>query len=258
MVLKRYEVPRAEYSYDMAVNKVIELDAIYNPSFIYCDRGAGEYQIERLHIYGKEHPETNLANKVIGKQFSEKLEIYDPVTGEKTNKPFKQFMITQLQIAFERENLVLSKYDEVLYKQLIDYEVKTDKEGNPVKSASGQPIFTSKNEHFVDALGLAYLAMVLEFPELAGTIQNFEVSSAIEISNKKMINHQGMVDFVSRSNADLLPGVQEFYENYQPDEHPDEQQRWIKTDFSSRFKGNNDYRSSSWGARNGSLSSWKR
>ncbi len=41
-VIKRIEVPKAEYSYDAAVNLVVELNEIYNPSWIYCDRGAGE------------------------------------------------------------------------------------------------------------------------------------------------------------------------------------------------------------------------
>lgn len=42
-ILKRYEMPRAEYSYDNAVNKIIEFNDIYNPSWIYCDRGAGMF-----------------------------------------------------------------------------------------------------------------------------------------------------------------------------------------------------------------------
>ena len=41
MVLKRYEMPRSEYSYDVAVNKIIEFNEIYQPAFIYCDRGSG-------------------------------------------------------------------------------------------------------------------------------------------------------------------------------------------------------------------------
>ena len=41
VVLKRYEMPRAEYSYDNAVNTVIELNKIYNPAWIYADRGSG-------------------------------------------------------------------------------------------------------------------------------------------------------------------------------------------------------------------------
>lgn len=41
-VIRRIEVPRSEYSYDNAVNTVVELNDKYNPSWIYADRGAGE------------------------------------------------------------------------------------------------------------------------------------------------------------------------------------------------------------------------
>ena len=45
-------MPRAEYSYDNAVNKIIELNEIYNPSFIYCDRGSGAtIQLLKIYIY---------------------------------------------------------------------------------------------------------------------------------------------------------------------------------------------------------------
>lgn len=44
-VLKRVEVPRSEYSYDNAIKTIVELNDIYNPSFIYCDAGSGEIQI---------------------------------------------------------------------------------------------------------------------------------------------------------------------------------------------------------------------
>ena len=41
-VIKRVEVPRAEYSLDNAVNWIIRINNIYNPSWIFCDRGYGE------------------------------------------------------------------------------------------------------------------------------------------------------------------------------------------------------------------------
>ena len=41
-VIKRVEVPRAEYSLDNAVNWIIKINNIYNPSWIFCDRGYGE------------------------------------------------------------------------------------------------------------------------------------------------------------------------------------------------------------------------
>ena len=41
-VTRRIEVPKSEYSYDNAVNLIVDLNRIYNPSWIYVDRGAGK------------------------------------------------------------------------------------------------------------------------------------------------------------------------------------------------------------------------
>ena len=254
MILKAYSVPRSEYSYDMAVKTIIELNEIYKPAMIYCDRGAGEYQIEALCIHGKNHPETRLHEKVKGFQFSQKLDIQNPVTGEITKEPLKPFMITQLQIAFERSQLIISKYDEKLYKQLIDYEV--------VKRAqNGNPIFTDVNEHFIDALGLAYLAMTLTFKELTGVMRETEMANKVLTSARHLISNEKALNSINRAN-EIKPEIQQFYENYQHDEHPDEQQRWVKTDFSIYYKGNDQYRggrrtSSAW-SRSGGVGGWKR
>lgn len=50
-VIKRIEVPRSEYSYDTAVNLIVELNDQYNPSWIYCDAGAGEYNCFAVFVH---------------------------------------------------------------------------------------------------------------------------------------------------------------------------------------------------------------
>ena len=40
-VVRRIEVPKAEYSFDKAVNMIIDLNRVYNPTWIYADRGSG-------------------------------------------------------------------------------------------------------------------------------------------------------------------------------------------------------------------------
>lgn len=253
MILKAFSVPRSEYSYDLAVKTVIEFNEIYKPAMIYCDRGSGEYQIEQLCLYGKDHPETRLQDKVKGFQFSQNIDVENPVTGEITKEPLKPFMVTQLQIAFERDQLVISKYDEKLYKQLIDYEV--------VKIAqNGKPIFSDTNEHFIDALGLAYLAMTLTFKELTGVMKDRETTNRVLTSARHLISNEKALNSINRSN-EVKPEIQKFYENYQKEEHPDEQQRWVKTDFSTYYKGNDNYRggskNSKW-SRSGGLGGWNR
>lgn len=179
-VVRRVEVPKVEYSFDAAVKLIIELNDIYRPSFIYADRGSGEYQLETLHMYGEKHPETGLKNKLKGFQFSQSLDITDPVTHTIARTPMKPFMVNQLTITFERSNMILSPFDETLHKQLVDYSVEKI-------TADGRPIYTSKNEHFVDALGLAHLAFVLEFPELTKTVKQVEREAVVDVMENNVI-----------------------------------------------------------------------
>lgn len=42
IVIKRIEVPRGEYTLDNAVNKIVEINDVYDPRWIFLDRGYGE------------------------------------------------------------------------------------------------------------------------------------------------------------------------------------------------------------------------
>lgn len=237
-VIKRVEVARGDYSYDNAVNTIVELNDIYNPAFIYCDAGSGEYQIERLHIIGEERPATGLKNKVKRWQFSSTIKITDPITFEEVNEPVKQLMVNQLVLAFERDRIIMSPFDTVLHKQLTNYEVEKI-------NANGKPIYTSKDEHFIDALGLAHLAFVLEFKELTKTIKDIEVSSKIAFSNKS-IGKSGLNQMLneiqgsySSNGAQLKPS----------DDLRGDRPTWVKV--SQNYRSGSSSRGGSWGTRGG-------
>lgn len=236
-VIKRVEVTRGDYSYDNAVNTIIELNEIYNPSWIYCDAGSGEYQIERLHIYGDENPASGLKNKVKRWQFSNTIEIIDPVTGEKVKEPMKPFMVNQLTLSFERSRIILSPFDPVLQKQLVDYEVEKITE-------NGKPKYSSENEHFCDALGLAHLAFVLEFKELTNTIKDFETSSKMAFSNRSIgkVGMASMLNELQSSYSDARVALQP------SDDLPGDKQKWVKVSSSYRSASR---MSNNWGTRGG-------
>lgn len=163
-VVYRSDIPKGDFSLDNAVKLIVELNEIYNPAYIYCDRGFGEYQIETLRLYGKEHPETGLDRKVKGFHFSENIDIIDPVTKLPSKKQLKYFMVDQTSILFDRRRIMLSPYDEVLYRQLINYCV--------IKiSSSGKPIFTNVDEHALDAFMLTIVGFTLEFPNITDIIE---------------------------------------------------------------------------------------
>ena len=238
-VIKRVEVARGDYSYDNAVNTIVELNDIYKPAFIYCDAGAGEYQIERLHIIGDERPSTGLKHKVKRWQFSQTVDIIDPTNGQTVKEPIKNLMVNQLTLSFERDRMILSPFDTVLHKQLIDYEVERT-------AQNGKPVFTSKDEHFIDALGLAHLAFVFEFKELTNTIKDMETSSKMAFSNKtlgqsglnKMFN-EIRSSYSSDNKVRLEP----------TDDLKGDRPSWIKVSPGYRASGSSS--SSSWGRRNG-------
>lgn len=237
-VIKRVEVPRGEYSYDNAVKKIIELNEIYNPSYIYCDAGSGEYQIEALHIYGDKNPASGLKNKVKRWQFSNTLDVPDPITGEIHKEPLKPFMVNQLTISFERDRMILSPLDDTLFKQLQNYEVEKI-------ASNGKPVYTSVDEHFVDALGLAHLAFVLEFKELTNTIKDFETTTKIEFSSNSIGKAGANLMFNEIQSGYASPK----YSLPKSDDLRGNRQTWIKVPLNDRGRSSSISRSSGWGNR---------
>jgi replicative DNA helicase len=177
-VCLRAEIVRGEFTLDNAVKKIIELNEIYDPKFIYIDRGFGEYQIEMLRLHGREHPLTGLDRKVKGIHFGSKIEVRDPGTREVDMKDVKPFMVNQASILLDRDQILLSPFDDMVWKQMMDYQV--------VKiTQNGRPVYTSENEHALDAFMLTILGFTLEFPDITKILEEVKVArKTIPIKNK--------------------------------------------------------------------------
>ncbi len=158
-VLYRIEIPRSERTLSNAVKTIVGLDAKYNPTHIYVDRGYGEMQVEALT--------EKLGKKVRGVSLSEKIDVVDPVTKLLDKKHIKPFMVNNAQLLFERGLIWLSKHDDLLLHQILDYQVVR-------QTALGQPVFTSENEHALDAMMLALLAFTIEHRDIANIIKRVE------------------------------------------------------------------------------------
>lgn len=165
----REETKREEYSLTKAVQRIIQLNEIFQPRHIYVDRGFGEVQVELLHKFGVEHPFSQLRKRVKGISFSEAIEVRDPHSKELVKKDVKPFMVDNLRQMLEAEEIVFPENDEdqfpdelSLYKQLISYVVvRTTQLGRPVYEASGSAV-----DHAHDALLLACLAITQNYGEL--------------------------------------------------------------------------------------------
>ena len=168
-VIYREEIMRGEFTFDHAIKRIITLNEWFAPKYIYADAGCGEYQIETLRVYGMKNPESGLAEKVKRIAFGSNVDVRDPFTHTIESKPIKPFMVNQTSILLERGQLELSDYDETLWKQMENYSVVR-------KTMDGRPVFTSEDEHALDAMMLCILAFSLEFPELTKIIHEIHVA----------------------------------------------------------------------------------
>ncbi|MFE7817802.1 LAGLIDADG family homing endonuclease [Priestia megaterium] len=157
-VINRVEIPKGEFTYDNAVKKIIELDAIYNPFAIYCDRGAGEYQIELLR--------KTLGDRVKGVHLGSSQLVRDPHSREFDKKPLKPFIVNQTVLMLERGQIRIPHrdIDETLARQMTNYQVVR------FSAKTGEATYTDVDEHALDGLMFGLLAFINEKPELAATV----------------------------------------------------------------------------------------
>lgn len=161
-VCYREEIGKSEYTLTKAVDRIIELNQIFNPRHIYVDRGFGEVQVELLTKYGVENPSSKLRERVKGIGFGESIDVRDPYTKLMTKKEMKPYMVDNLRQFLENEKIVFPADDDQLYMELISYVVvRMTSTGRPVFEAGG-----SAMDHAHDALMLALLAIEQNYGDL--------------------------------------------------------------------------------------------
>jgi replicative DNA helicase len=161
-VCYREEIVKSEFTLTKGVNRIVELNEIFQPKHIYVDRGFGEVQVELLHKYGVENTYSKLRERVKGVSFAELIDLRDPYTKLLIKKEIKPYMVDNLRQYLENEAIVFPAQDEELYLQLISYiVVRTTSIGRPVFEAGGSAV-----DHAHDALMLALLAITQNYGSL--------------------------------------------------------------------------------------------
>lgn len=187
-VINRIEVAKSEMHYDNAVKMIKELNERYNPFAIYCDRGAGEYQIELLR--------KELGEKVKGVHLGSSYDVLDPVSKIKERKPLKPFLVNQTTLILERGQLRIPSelVEETIRRQMTNYQVIR------VSAKTNEPVFSSTDEHSLDAMMFALFAFLEHHPDLVNTI--FKIQNATK-TGKIRTNMPTSLDEL-RQRASLL------------------------------------------------------
>jgi hypothetical protein len=147
-VIYREETEKSQYTLDFAVKRVLELNKVFHPAYIYVDRGYGELQYEQLRMAGLNH--------VKGIVYNGNTEFYDARTQSMGKVPTKHAMVNIMQWMFEKGLVKLPTNDPILIKQLQLYRVEKI-------TPTGIPVYSTKDDHAVCAFMMALFALVENF-----------------------------------------------------------------------------------------------
>lgn len=161
-------IQKAGWVQTSAVQEALRMNRIWNCNYIYVDCGYGATQIELLRKIGQDaqmrkdqwaHLDMNFINTK-GINFSEKIDIFDPVSGLPKKMHMKPFIVESTVRFFERQMVQFSSEDEILLKQLHGYSIAKI-------SASGMPVYEAgpAGDHDLDAFMLAIVALEIELGE---------------------------------------------------------------------------------------------
>jgi hypothetical protein len=182
-IVEKETVQKAGWTQLTAVARLRDLNRKWRPKFIYVDLGYGSVQNELIKKIGIEAQfsreafaelDQNLINvKTI--DFGSKVDLFDPFTKEPRSTPMKPYMVNNLVSKYEMGMIETSKYDDVIYKQLLGYVVAR-------VTQNGVPVYESgpDGDHDLDAFMLAMLAFSLELSEFT----NVEYSGTICLSGR--------------------------------------------------------------------------
>lgn len=164
-VFWREEINIKDMTQHHAVQRIVALNKLIDPDYIYVDEGYGDVQIEMLRKIAQKsgHPSTKaLVDRVKGVNASSKIPVFDPVTGRKIEKPAKVFIVNNAVRIVEDHRIVLPEFEDekrMMVAQMREYRVKK-------RNDDGRPIYEGE-DHIIDALMFALFGFTQNFSDLS-------------------------------------------------------------------------------------------
>lgn len=193
-------IPPSTFTQIKAVNRILELNEIYQPKHIVVDVGFGITQIQMLKKYGVENPETHIEDRLVPLEYSSYVEITDPITGKPSKQKLKPLLVSVTTRYLENNRLILPKnqdYPSKLVGQMRDYKIVG-------MSASNIPIYSKGYVHTLEAMMNSLWGMYLYSPESfvhTGHTQHFA-----PITQKNTNTTTGLIKFPKTKTAGFSRG----------------------------------------------------
>lgn len=197
--LDAVNVAASDFSSEAWKEEVIRLNYVWKPDFIYADEGYGHTVIEDLKLIShqlrgrptkdpRDAQTLKLYDRLVAFNFSQKVELRNPIDGGVINKSGKEFLVENAVRMFETGRFRFSRSDIPLNQQLLNYiELRRSPTTNkPVYGASSPKI----GDHRLDAMMLAMAAVALEYSAYSKNMLPLSAPALIhrEVLEKR---HQG-------------------------------------------------------------------
>jgi len=176
VLLDKIIIKTTEFTQHSAIDRIIALNAQYNPAFIYVDKGYGEVQVEMLHKHGMNNRNTGLHKKVVAYSFGEQIELIEPKTSQIIKKPAKPFMVNTCAIQLEEGRLTLPISEDTQVLAATAKDKETGKGQGLVQqmrnyqvlrySTLGLPTYSQGEDHTLVAYMLCIVGFILEFSDM--------------------------------------------------------------------------------------------
>lgn len=201
-------VRREGWTQVAAVEKIVELNRLYRPDYIYVDEGFGEANVQQLKLvavnaFGKvpmDHPDLLLRN-VTAVNFASTLELKDVMTGEIRKKYFKNFIVETTKRALEARSLAFgNSLADRIVEQMKNYIIKG-------RSSNGRETYEAKNheigDHDLDAFMIALAGLHLNENSILDTRRYSNVTILpLEKRGSEIYNGSNKIEKRSYSNED--------------------------------------------------------
>lgn len=218
-IFRHIIIDKQELTQTVAVNKIID---IHTREFwchaIYADLGYGVAQVQLLRQYGYEHPETKLHEIVKPIDYASKVEMLDPVSQKKVERPAKPAMVENAQLVVEAHDIQIPDCEDAdygIFGQMRCFKVNR-------MGMNGHPIYEGTfrgedNDHSLNAMFLALLGFTLELqasePVAVATYVKKIVAGSISVPQREsaIAASQGgaLRDLLRRNAPNYRPAKQE-------------------------------------------------
>lgn len=176
-------VSQNHWNQTAAIQRVKQKNRDWNLTAVYVDAGYGDSAVENIRlqaISSIDPADQRLALTLHPTDLGSNIDVIDPFTRQKVQKPLKGFMVNNAVRFFEKNEIFINKSFKKLKQQIENYQILRISEKGHIVYGPPKGLDKTIGDHDLDALMFALLGFTMEFSSL---VKPYATPEAKLISN---------------------------------------------------------------------------